>query len=473
MSKPLRRILLFFLWTYLYAGFCYLFFLWVFNFNIFKVANWTFLYTQFVDLEWVISDPWDVFFVFSVILIPLLWGIGLYFFIKVNWIKKLKNPFANIRENIRRRQLIKMAKEGKIQIAKPTSSASLRPQKLRTAGSLTDFSFLEKEQKENGGRSDILNPTSENGKEKTENHSRQEQEDVSIHNGPSSVRTSLQEEEIGRRESSLEISANSDAERGLIVDKNAPVVFQKARELASSLGFSVFENVKTQESILSFVISYDERAWAFDFLIEPTTEWIADEEEFDGEAPVWFTDKAQITSPFYMLCKDSLALEKEAEAPVQPVLVVAAGNILNVQNCLPVWKEKGGAVVRFMQGKPAELPTLEDYLKEEIQKVKSTPSSDLKPTGQKESTTENFEKETGEEAASAVQKNIRKKDEEASFRDEDFEDDIFEKDFFWDEEKEKGISEKGENTFSDDDFFDDADLTDEEKELLKIAKEIK
>jgi hypothetical protein len=420
MSKE-RRILLFILWTYLYVGFCYLFFEFVFHFNIFKPQHWEILYTQFFDNNWVISDRRDIFFVVSVFLVPVFWGVGFSIVFKINALKKIKTFFTDFIDKRRRQQLIKMAKEGKIQIAKPVSSASIRPQKLRTAGSLTDFSFLEKQNKKEQAESvSSPLPQDQDKENNTAASSRLEQEDSSFHNDSSFANPSL-----APKKDDFE---KPDNQNNFVSEINTSTVFQKARELASSLGFSVFENVKTQKSILPFVISYNEKAWAFEFLIEPTTEWIADEEEFDDEKPVWFTDKAQITSPFYLLSQEASVLQQEAEAPVTPVLVITAGNILNAQTCLSVWKEKGGAVVRFMQGKPADLPTLETYLREEIQKQDAS-----KPEEQEES---------------AFNGEGNKSDDSQEI------DDFFDKD---------------------DDFFNDTDWaqSEEEKELLEMAKEIK
>jgi hypothetical protein len=99
-------------------------------------------------------------------------------------------------------------------------------------------------------------------------------------------------------------------------------------------------------------------------------EWVADEESFTDEPPVWFSEEDFEVSPVHKMLEAQTLLEEmvaillpeEYPMEVVPMVVVPNGVILNGETMMPTWVDLGCAVVRYKNGKPEELPALEQVL---------------------------------------------------------------------------------------------------------------
>lgn len=352
-----RFVFLSFFWGVVCFSFFFAYFLKFFDFNILNALHWQTLYIHFFYLKWVIKERYDVAFAASLFLFPLFFLIGWRFVVKIHWKKFLMKPFSC---------LLKKEPEKKpaFQIQSSHScSKYLRPKKMRTGGNLTDFSFLDKQ----------LSPqTSEIKKEAVDDSlaletlpkeapfSRREM----LSRPSSEKRLEFPEPSSQMPMSSLdeEFKATQHVEK--IKDIPPQKTLQEVKDLGKTLGFSVFENIMVKKDIIPLVFSYNEQAIALQILEQDCTEWIADEEEFDGDPPTWFTEKAQVLSPFYQLNQMAKGLEEDTDSKTTPVLVISKGTILNGQNYIDTWKEKGGYVARFHEGKPDVLAELKDVLLE-------------------------------------------------------------------------------------------------------------
>lgn len=97
-------------------------------------------------------------------------------------------------------------------------------------------------------------------------------------------------------------------------------------------------------------------------------DWLADEERFNDEEPLWFSENSHRISPVrkadMMAGKIQKALEDtDLDFQVKPYVIVTAGNIINAEDMFDVWADLDVGVVRFAAGSPEDLPLLSKAVK--------------------------------------------------------------------------------------------------------------
>ena len=98
-------------------------------------------------------------------------------------------------------------------------------------------------------------------------------------------------------------------------------------------------------------------------------DWLADEERFNDEEPLWFSESSHRISPVRKVDLARITFEeklKDADLSFEviPFVIEQIGNIINAEDMLDVWKDIGVKVTRIDRGTPKEIPlfakTLED-----------------------------------------------------------------------------------------------------------------
>lgn len=89
-------------------------------------------------------------------------------------------------------------------------------------------------------------------------------------------------------------------------------------------------------------------------------DWLADEEFFNDEEPLWFSESSHRISPVYTLLTTAKAFAKKiSEAglshDVIPILIEKEGTIINATDMFETWKKMGVIVCRTDLGGPEEL----------------------------------------------------------------------------------------------------------------------
>ncbi len=98
-------------------------------------------------------------------------------------------------------------------------------------------------------------------------------------------------------------------------------------------------------------------------------DWLADEERFNDEEPLWFSESSHRISPVRKIDIARTALEeklKEADLSfeVTPFVIEQIGNIINAEDMFDVWKELKINVTRIDRGTPKEIPLFAKTLEE-------------------------------------------------------------------------------------------------------------
>ena len=131
-------------------------------------------------------------------------------------------------------------------------------------------------------------------------------------------------------------------------------------DILEDKGYDVLHNVQFKKTLVDYVAVSDEKVLLCLVDKEPG-DWLADEERFNDEEPLWFSENSHRISP---VRKVDLVREKmerllddsDLELEVKPYVVIVAANIINAEDMADVWSDIDVCVTRFAKGTPSELP---------------------------------------------------------------------------------------------------------------------
>ncbi len=156
------------------------------------------------------------------------------------------------------------------------------------------------------------------------------------------------------------------------------------KEIIENAGYEAITKVKAGKDVIDFV-AISNSAIILCFEETQKGNWLADEERFNDDEPLWFSESAQKVSPAYKALEirnkvnDAISIVLP-EVMVVPVLIISQGTIINAPDMLDTWEEMQVFVSRIGAGGPNDLKKLnnlipqnqDDNTNEEIvEKIKS------------------------------------------------------------------------------------------------------
>lgn len=154
------------------------------------------------------------------------------------------------------------------------------------------------------------------------------------------------------------------------IDENTPLsdivlperesVKENVTDILQQNGFK--EVLKVPSKSVSFAAVSDDKI-VLAYVDVEAGDWLADEEEFEGENPLWFSESFHRVSPVFELLKVAKQLrnaleEQSLSYKVQPYFIEKEGNIINAEDMIETWDELGVIVCRTDKGGDDELPTI-------------------------------------------------------------------------------------------------------------------
>jgi len=131
--------------------------------------------------------------------------------------------------------------------------------------------------------------------------------------------------------------------------------------ILSGANYQVIKDVTIGKVSLGFIgISADKVVMCLTDLEKG--DWLADEEFFNEEEPLWFSETAHRTSPVYRLLTEAKMFAKKMAdkglpQTVVPILIEKEGTIINANDMTETWKKMNVIVCRTDLGGPEELPS--------------------------------------------------------------------------------------------------------------------
>ena len=132
--------------------------------------------------------------------------------------------------------------------------------------------------------------------------------------------------------------------------------------------YDVISNVRVGDTVIDYV-GVSESDIYLCLVDKESGDWLADEEMFNGEEPLWFSESSHRVSPVcklhnaYPKIKD--ALEDEGfEQDVSALVVIQMANIINADDMFDIWSDLNIEVTRINRGAPKEIKLLSKRLPE-------------------------------------------------------------------------------------------------------------
>ena len=131
-------------------------------------------------------------------------------------------------------------------------------------------------------------------------------------------------------------------------------------ELLKQKGFDVITGATIKNTFIDF-IGVSKTQICLCLNDKEPGDWLADEERFNDEEPLWFSESSHRISPVRKADLSRITLEeklKEADLTIEvtPYVIIQIGNIINAEDMLDIWKDMNVNVTRIDRGTPKEIP---------------------------------------------------------------------------------------------------------------------
>ena len=308
------------------------------NFKLFSQKDWSYVWNEFKE-GWIIKTTSDWIFALTVLLmIPvflILWWVS----VKISWRKSFMIVFRKIKSVFIRRDEKKIIRK-KIKIKAKSSHKKVRPKPIAVVGRPA--------MKQTGRTMDA---------EKTAMPAFMQPQPT----GQNTQAAPFQQPQAAAEQPAF---LDEDISNIPLNDIQLPERIRLEEDLVAILSganYQVIKDVTIGKVPLGFVgISADKVVLCLMDLEKG--DWLADEEFFNEEEPLWFSETAHRTSPVYRLLTEAKMFAKKMADKglaqvVVPMLVEKEGTIINANDMTETWKKMAVVVCRTDLGGPEELPS--------------------------------------------------------------------------------------------------------------------
>ena len=331
-----RNTFVFVIWTLIYF-YCFNWFLvtnW--SFHIFYGWHWRYIIQQWWYDGWVIQGTYYWTFVISLFLMIPIWVIGYCVLMTIPYKRIKEKLFWNLIYN---KEADAKKRERKIRVPKKRSHKETRPKPIsntfshsvqKTSDLLKTDNFMIEEDNKAGGKS--LYPS-----ERT-------RDDFGVN-----AETPFDREE--ENEDFMSLNLPEEPKEPVVEDLN---------KIMQETGCQVLADVVVGDIQIDWLAIAKDKIYFIQKDSEDG-EWLADEERFNNEDPLWYSESSHRVSPVTLLMQKQekiLALLNKAGIQMtgQCILVKDKGTIINAEDMMATWAELKVIVCRTNLGQPDELP---------------------------------------------------------------------------------------------------------------------
>ena len=149
------------------------------------------------------------------------------------------------------------------------------------------------------------------------------------------------------------------ARRGATKDEETSASHGPVYDTLSQKGYDILTNVTIGDTVIDFVGVAKENI-CFCLVDKETGDWLADEEMFNGEEPLWFSENSHRISPVCKLNSAKKAIEEKLddegyEQKLDFYVVIQMANIINADDMFETWNNMNINVTRINRGAPKEI----------------------------------------------------------------------------------------------------------------------
>ena len=320
------------------------------RFRLFSPAHWSYVWDEFKS-GWIIHSASDWVFVSTIVLLVpaflVLWWISC----KIRWRQSALSGCRKVKSLICKPDPKKVVRK-KIKLKSKESHKKVRPKPINSIG--RPAAKAVGRTMDAGGQGTPATPTPPVSPEFTGG--------FDLPNGPTASSVGSIPQTADRP---AFLDENDDLDNVSLDDIKLPErerLQEDVVNLLSGANYQVVRDVLMNKLTLAYVgVATDTIVLAL--ADTEAGDWLADEEFFNEEEPLWFSENAHRISPVYRLVETSKSFQKKVQDAgypqrVIPMLIEQAGTIINAADMAETWNKMNVIVCRTDMGGPEELPSV-------------------------------------------------------------------------------------------------------------------
>lgn len=365
MKNPKRTLLIGFIVGLLFLGWWLRGFLYInWRFNLFSWDSWSFLFNE-ISNGWHITNKGDwIFFIVLVLALPLYF-IFWYWANKIQWSKPIKKTGKSLKSTF------KKAKKQDQSISQPNVEQKV-PSKIKKAPPVSAQRPMAMPSFGPTMRTKPLNPTSDfqispTGLDVPNSNDFAPSREMM----PSTPTTTMPW-------SDSDFKQMADTPLSEVQLPQMQSVDEDIDALVAQAGLTILPDipdnrtgwVAAAQGLLVWALYDDENG-----------DWLADEEAFNDEDPLWFSETDHRVSPVFKLSKQAKQLSQKLQGTpfkIQPMLIERKGNLINAEDMLKTWNDMGIIVCRTGSGGPVQLKTVAEVFNQTYHPLSAEELQNLK-----------------------------------------------------------------------------------------------
>lgn len=144
-------------------------------------------------------------------------------------------------------------------------------------------------------------------------------------------------------------------------------------EILKQKGYEIISGITLKDVSIDFV-GVSKSVMCLCLNDKETGDWLADEERFNDEEPLWFSENSHRISPVHRIkmAKEFLNTKLDdlgLKFDIKLFVIEQIGNIINAEDMLDTWKDLDVKVCRIDRGMPKELPLFAKILNDVDEKI--------------------------------------------------------------------------------------------------------
>ena len=319
-----RTVLIGFIWSLLFFIGLQAVMVYFWNFNPFRPDHWIYVWNLWLS-GWVISSAREVVFFIALFAIIPIWLTGWTTACLIPWKAVFVFPFICLKKYLFTKKIAK----------KPALKRKLSYKKTRPPAVRTKIK-----------KPAAAEPTPAIEETKAEAPKKPQAQEISQDYKPAAASKPSQ------------TKAAAPAKKAASVDS--------IEDIIKDANYDVLNNAKIGNNEIDFIAVAKENI-ILCLVDSEDGDWLADEERFNDEDPLWFSENSHRVSPVRKVIDSKEAtIEKMSEigekVNVQAMVILSNGTIINAEDMFEIWDDLNVMVSRVGDGGPDEIKVLEDVL---------------------------------------------------------------------------------------------------------------
>lgn len=366
------------------------------HFDIFRVSHWLYAWNLWLS-GWVIDDPKEWAFILIIITFIPVWLTGWGSLSMINWdkiIKKIINFPFKILQKLIEKPVNKIASTASVKVVKKKKSyKEIRPRSIRPPMEESAYSISPEKRASLTGvpvksQSKSFAPMSAKPaaqQPKEFNHSlfkldEEDNFDFDLFEEPK--QDDVKKEETAEKESKQD---NNKNKKNTPVQKNNQPVRSNTNstlEILKQKGYEVISGASIKNIPIDF-IGVSKTQICLCLNDKEPGDWLADEERFNDEEPLWFSESSHRISPVRKIDIAKNTLKEKLSSnnfsfEIEAYVIEQIGNIINAEDMFEIWNNMNINVTRIDRGTPKEIKLFSKALEDADGKIEKDTFEKLK-----------------------------------------------------------------------------------------------